>query len=215
MKMITLFICTLLCHNLFAQTKKEQVASLITERDTADMANLVRGRMKKNAYFKGKTTTIYYLFNFGYEKKMVKQDFLDGSFIGDLKAEHWKTRKGTFIRTHVLIKDSRQGVVAYGDNLLLTAPPADGSYQVPISADYKLFAELLETSKMDFIFYVYGSSISTYIGVKNNDLFAIDTSERGAVVYPLKDYIEQHWEDYASSLLLPDVNLPFKRTKKK
>ena len=109
--------------------------------------------------------------------------------------------------SQVRIKDEKNGVVAYGDYRFITVSSNCLSCQRELS--------LLVKNEMDFIFYIYQTNSSVYIGIKEDRIFAVNETGSEFEILPFKEYIERNWENYAASSLLPDTDFPLIKTKLK
>ncbi len=93
------------------------------------------------------------------------------------------------IRTTTLITDSLGNLVAGGDAHLVYGRTSFDSNDVKLA---KMFFD----KEIDFAFYLEGTLLSRYIGIKGNNLFAFEATKEGLKIYSWRELIECCFEEW-------------------
>lgn len=175
----------------YAQENINMIEVLHIKQDIVSLENRITDLIKKKpeiANIQGLRQ--FHIFWLSVEEdSLKKEDYLDHSFLYKLCYGYYHLgskslfNKGKkYIRTTTLITNSVGNLVATGDARLVHISPAFFQSDVELA---KMFFD----NEIDFAFYA-GGTFSKYIGIKGNNLFALERTKEGLKIYTWEEFME-------------------------
>lgn len=148
-----------------------------------------------------KNFTIKYVFHVNVGDDFKKEDFLDHSFLKKIEPLYTNrtTKKNKYLRASAYINDLSGNLIGRGDHrLVMTACNYINAYAYPQDN----INQLLNDNIFDYILYLNGTPLGTFIGIKANDISIIQDSITGLKIFTLKEFIDCCWDSYSEFYIM-------------
>jgi hypothetical protein len=148
-----------------------------------------------------KDFTIYYIMYVVYKEKFRKEDFINHTFLRNIKPyfhTNSKTinRKGKYLMTQAFINDSKGNLIGMGSQRIVqTACKYINSYAYPQNELNLLFNE----RKFDYVLVFELAPINIFFGIKGNEICVIQDSKSGIKLFSVEEFVNCCWDTFSSS----------------
>ncbi|MDR2954384.1 MAG: hypothetical protein LBV43_04820 [Prevotella sp.] len=194
-----LVVIAIMIHSVmysYAQDSLNMIEILDIEQDIVTLEKKITSLIKKEpkiAHIEG-LRQFHLFWTAIKEDSLKKEDYLNHSFLYklihpgyyDLGSNFLFIRKKEYLRSQTYITDSTGTLVGTSDATLVSA------YSVFNPSSVRL-AKMFFNKELDYVFYI-GGRLGNYIGIKGNNLYALENTKDGLKIYPWKEFIERCYE---------------------